>query len=146
VWGVQGIGEHCFTSCSHGNSFLVRLCTISHFSCHVHAFLDRDFLDHWIAKWAPIPWPPHSSDLTPLDFFFWEFVKDPFLLWKSAKCEWIAWQNHQSCSVCVTSEMLASTWLETVYCLDVCRATDGAHFDICWAHKKLCEVQHLKMY
>jgi hypothetical protein len=32
--------------------------------------------------------------------------------------------------------MLASTWRETEYSCDVCRATDGAHIDIYWAQKE----------
>jgi hypothetical protein len=35
----------------------------SHFSHHVHAFLVREFPDHWTGKGGPIPWPPHSLDL-----------------------------------------------------------------------------------
>jgi len=40
-----------------------------HFSCHVCAFLDSQFPDYWIGRGRPIPWFPHSPDLTPLDFF-----------------------------------------------------------------------------
>jgi len=32
---------------------------------------------------------------------------------------------------CITNEMLASTCPETEYHLDVCRATNGAHIEIC---------------
>jgi hypothetical protein len=42
--------------------------------------------------------------------------------------------------------MLVSTWRETEYRLDVCRDTNGAHIEMYWAQKKLCEVQCLKMY
>jgi len=31
---------------------------------------------------------------------------------------------------CVTNEMFASTWRETEYRLDVCRATNGGHIEI----------------
>jgi hypothetical protein len=31
---------------------------------------------HCIGAGRPIPWPPHSPDLTSLDFFFCEFVRD----------------------------------------------------------------------
>jgi hypothetical protein len=34
------------------------------------------FPEHWIGTGGPIPWPPHSQKLTPLDFTFLEFVKD----------------------------------------------------------------------
>jgi hypothetical protein len=47
---------------------------------------------------------------------------------------------------CITNEMIASTWRETEYCLDVCSATNDDHTEICWAQKTLCEVQCLKMY
>jgi hypothetical protein len=38
-----------------------------HFCC-VHAFLDREFPDCWVGRGEPIPWPPRSHDLNPLDF------------------------------------------------------------------------------
>jgi len=47
---------------------------------------------------------------------------------------------------CVTIEVLASTCPETEYPLDVYCAISGGHIEICWAHKKLHEVQCLKMY
>jgi len=45
-----------------------------------------------------------------------------------------------------TNEMLASTWRETEYRLDMFRATKGAHTEIHRARKELCEVQCLKMF
>jgi len=47
---------------------------------------------------------------------------------------------------CVANEITASTWPETEYRLDMCRAINGAHTDIYWAHKELCEIQCSKMY
>jgi hypothetical protein len=47
-----------------------------HISHYVHAFLDREFPDHWIGSGGPIPCSPRSPDLTPLDILFWGFVKD----------------------------------------------------------------------
>jgi len=47
---------------------------------------------------------------------------------------------------CVTNEMLVSTCTDTEYRLDVCRATSSAHIEMYRTHKKLCEVQCLKMY
>jgi hypothetical protein len=35
---------------------------------------------------------------------------------------------------CITNEMFSSTWPETEYRLDVCRAT--GHIEIHWAHKE----------
>jgi hypothetical protein len=36
---------------------------------------------------------------------------------------------------CVANEMLVSTWRETEYRLDVCRATNGVHIDIYGVYK-----------
>jgi hypothetical protein len=41
-----------------------------HFSRHVLAFMDREFLYCWIGGGGGILWPPRSPDLTPLDCFF----------------------------------------------------------------------------
>jgi hypothetical protein len=30
----------------------------------------------WVERDGPIPWPPRSSDITPLDFFMCGYVKD----------------------------------------------------------------------
>jgi hypothetical protein len=47
---------------------------------------------------------------------------------------------------CVTNEIFVSTWRETEYRLDACRAINCAHIEMYWAHKELCEVQCLKVY
>jgi hypothetical protein len=45
-----------------------------HFGCTVHESLKRNFLGSWIRR--PGPWPCRSLDLTPLDFYFQNYVKD----------------------------------------------------------------------
>lgn len=42
----------------------------------VRALLERCFEDRRIGTDGPIPWPPRSPDITPLDFYFWGYVKD----------------------------------------------------------------------
>ena len=29
----------------------------------------------WIGRGGPVPWPPRSPDLNPLDFFLWGYLK-----------------------------------------------------------------------
>lgn len=38
--------------------------------------LEEMFQGRWIATNGPIPWPPRSPDITPLDFYFWGFIKN----------------------------------------------------------------------
>jgi len=40
-----------------------------HFSCFVTEVLNERFPNAWIGRSGPIPWPPRSPDLSPLDFF-----------------------------------------------------------------------------
>ena len=47
-----------------------------HWGLHVREFLNETFPDRWIGRGGPIPWPPRSPDITPLDFFLWGYVKD----------------------------------------------------------------------
>jgi hypothetical protein len=34
------------------------------------------FPGRWVGRDGPIPWPPPSPDITPLDFSLWGHVKD----------------------------------------------------------------------
>ncbi|GBM49030.1 hypothetical protein AVEN_153546-1 [Araneus ventricosus] len=50
--------------------------TPPHWGMIVRDFLDENFPDRWCGRGGPIPWPPRSPDITPLDFFLWGFVKN----------------------------------------------------------------------
>jgi hypothetical protein len=58
----------------------------------------------------------------------------------------MSWMTELAELQSTTNEMLASTWWETEYCLDVCQTTSSAHIEIYSAHKKHCDAQYLKMY
>ena len=47
-----------------------------HFSCFVTDVLNERFPDAWIGRGGPIPWPSRSPDLSPFDFFLWEYIKN----------------------------------------------------------------------
>lgn len=47
-----------------------------HNTRRIAEFLNLNFGDQWLGTNGPIRWPPRSPDLTPLDFFFWGFVKN----------------------------------------------------------------------
>ena len=38
--------------------------------------LNETFPGAWIGRGGPIPWPPRSPDLSPLDFFLWGYIKN----------------------------------------------------------------------
>jgi hypothetical protein len=41
----------------------------AHYLEEVREYINTRFPGRWIARAAPIAWPPRSPDLTPLDFF-----------------------------------------------------------------------------
>lgn len=47
-----------------------------HFARSVREHLDASYPERWIGRGGPIPWPPRSPDLNPIDFFVWGYFKD----------------------------------------------------------------------
>lgn len=47
----------------------------AHFAVNVRNHLNNAFPNSWIGRGGPIPWPPRSPDLNPLDFGVWGFSK-----------------------------------------------------------------------
>ena len=46
-----------------------------HISCFVIDVLNERFPDAWIGRGGPIPWPPRSPDLSPLNLFLCGYIK-----------------------------------------------------------------------
>lgn len=46
-----------------------------HFSLMAREHLNNAYPNRWIGRGGPIPWPPRSPDLNPLDFFLWGHLK-----------------------------------------------------------------------
>ncbi|RZC40138.1 hypothetical protein BDFB_007387 [Asbolus verrucosus] len=47
-----------------------------HFSLRVRNYLNRRFRRRWIGRNGSHNWPSRSSDLTPMDFYFWGHMKE----------------------------------------------------------------------
>lgn len=47
-----------------------------HYSRAVQDLLNEKLPDLWIGRKGPVNWAAQSSDLPPIDFFFWAYVKD----------------------------------------------------------------------
>ena len=96
-----------------------------HFSCFVTDVLNERFPDARIGRGGPIPWPPRSPDLSPLDFFLWGYIKN------IVYAEKIHLQDRITSTIeTVTRDVIQKTWQEIEFCLDVSRATNGAHIEI----------------
>lgn len=47
----------------------------AHYHRAVREHLNSVFPQRWIGRGGPVPWPPRSPDLTPLDFYLWSELK-----------------------------------------------------------------------
>ncbi|CAH2091176.1 unnamed protein product [Euphydryas editha] len=56
----------------------------SHYARSVRKYLNEEYPNRWIERSGTISWPARSSNLNPLDFFYWGAVKEKVYL-KSMK-------------------------------------------------------------
>ncbi|GFW63652.1 uncharacterized protein TNCV_4329401 [Trichonephila clavipes] len=102
---------------------------LPHWGLTVRESLNNSFPQRWIGRDGPIPWSPRSLDLTPLDFFFWGYVKDTVYGTQVNSVEELT-QNIQTAVATVDVSMLKRSWMELEYRLDIFRATKGSHVEI----------------
>ena len=100
-----------------------------HWGLHAREFLNETFPDRWIGRDGPIPWPPHSLDITPLDFFLWGYVKDIVYRTKVQDMTDLK-QKIFNAIATIDEAMLQRTWQEIEYRLNMIRATNGAHIEV----------------
>jgi len=91
--------------------------------------LDATFLNRWIGRDGPTPWPPRSPDITPHDLFLWGYVKDEVFSTPVPDITNLKAKITDDLAT-ITEDMLENTWRETDYRLDVLRATKGAHVEV----------------
>ena len=81
------------------------------------------FPDAWIGRGGPIPWPPRSPGLSPLEFFLWGYIKNIVYAEKIRNTQHLQ-ERITSAIETVTRDMIQKTWQETEFRLDVSRATN----------------------
>lgn len=87
--------------------------------------LNNRFGDRWTGRGDPIALPPRSTDILPLDFFFWGHIN----LSNSEKIPDVIQLSVESVEF-VILEMLSCVWEEVDFCLDVCRTNNQVHKEL----------------
>jgi hypothetical protein len=100
-----------------------------HFHHSVRESLDKFFPARWIGRNGPLPWPPRSPDLTPLDYFLWGYVKGQ--VYKSPRPQTVQ-ELRDRIEIAiknVTPIMLQKTWENLNKRLNLCVDVEGGHFE-----------------
>jgi hypothetical protein len=105
-----------------------------HFHKEVTDFLNSKFPEKCIGRGWPITWQPRSPDLTPLDFFFWGFIKDAVYVPPLATTLPELAGRIRDAVATVTLNLLNNMCTETKYRHDICWVTHGA---LIVSHKNL---------
>jgi hypothetical protein len=88
--------------------------------------LNTTFPNRCIGRDSPTPRPPRSPDITPLDFFLWEYVKYKVFSTPVPDITKLMARITEAFAT-ITEDMLKNTWREINYRLDVLGATKRAH-------------------
>jgi hypothetical protein len=81
-----------------------------------------------VGRDGPIPWPPRSHSITPLDFFLWGDVKD--IVYKTLVTCLDELKLRIVVAVeAVTPQMLENPWREIKHRLGILRVVKGAHVE-----------------
>lgn len=99
-----------------------------HSSGPVVNWLNENYLDRWIGRGGPVPWPARSPDLTPLDYFLWGFVKDKVYQVPSTTRDDMK-NRIRECFHEITVETLQGVENRFRENLNLCIANFGGHFE-----------------
>jgi hypothetical protein len=100
-----------------------------HYANIVTEFLDETFPLRWIGRGRWKQWPPRSSDVTPLDFYFWGYVKQTVYSIRIYNIQHLK-QRIREVAASVTPDIPGRVSQKMEYHLDVCRVTSGAHIEL----------------
>ena len=100
-----------------------------HWGPRVREALDRVFRDKWIGRGGPIAWPARRSDITPLDFFFWGFLKDRVFQEPVDELECLK-ERIKNVDRQVNRQLLSNTWKELHKRLVWLKDNNGKHYEV----------------
>ena len=99
-----------------------------HWGIEVREFLSETFGEQWIGRDGPMKWPPRSPALTPLDFFFWGFVKDIVYQSKVADIRDLV-ARIKAASQEISLDVLEKVWKKLKNRLELLETVCGGHLE-----------------
>lgn len=101
----------------------------AHYSLAVREYLNNTFPNSWIGRGGPIPWPPRSPDLTPLDFYVWGRAKDLVYTTEVSTREELITRIDAAFEAMKQEMLLRTTTVEIRNRCRACIANEGRQFE-----------------
>lgn len=99
-----------------------------HIARSVKRLLDQHFGDRIISRYYPFPWPARSPDLTPMDFWFWGYLKSRVYLCNPQTLSDLKDSIRREIGN-IPRAMLRAATLSTVSRMQCVIACDGTHVE-----------------
>lgn len=94
----------------------------------VATLLNQNFRENWMGTNGPIRWPPRSPDLTPLDYFFWGYLKNEIYKNRSNNIEDLR-RNFENCIQNVSNLSILNATRAVRRRCEKCLAQNGRQFE-----------------
>lgn len=102
--------------------------TPAHFALNVRNFLNETFVGQWIDRRGAIEWPPRSPYLSPLDFFYWGYLKSKIYETKPTSVDDLK-ERILNVSNLITPEILRNVTDTFYFRLGHCQVAEGHQFE-----------------
>lgn len=101
----------------------------AHFARMVRDYLQQNY-PRWIGRGGTVAWPPRSPDLTPLDFYFWGYMKQKVYAVEIQSREHLIQRIHEAATEIKldVSQVKRSTQSVSLRAL-ACLQANGGHFE-----------------
>ena len=101
-----------------------------HNAAAVTAWLNHVFRRRWIGSHGPIPWPPRSPDLSPLDFYVWGHLKQEVYRERIDTREQLQQRIHNAAHrITQNRNTLRNVYDSLLRRCNACIRVGGAHFE-----------------
>lgn len=99
-----------------------------HYDRNVRNFLNLTFTNRWIGRRGSIEWPARSPDLSPLDFYFWGYLKNSVYSSRPNNLHELQ-QRIITTALAINVETFSNVSQEFLNRLAYCLEVNGQHFE-----------------
>jgi hypothetical protein len=100
-----------------------------HYGVNVRRWLNVNFPERWIGRAGPIPWPPRSPDITPLDFYLWGDVKRVVYSTQPESREELIERITNAFDSIRQNNTLFDVERSVIHRVNLCLKNEGGHFE-----------------